>query len=311
MLSRVADSLYWMSRYMERTDSMLRLLKVNYASSQDHREDFSWSSVLQIFTYLKEEEIEPLKHRSRDVLCYIVTDKENENSVYNLIIKARENARSIQDNITIELWQCLNDYYHLIRQPWVEGALRNGDPISVLDSLIKQNMLYYGIVEYTMFRGSGLNFMNLGKYLERATQSTEILDMKFRDIAYDLDKTTDTTYWKYLLLSISGYALYLKSYRSGFEAKNVIDQILFNVNFPRSLSYSLYLLQQNFEQLQPSSNEEAFYKIQSMIGKLYSKVKYANVNSTLDMGLPNYLHDIHEDLNGMGKAFSQLYFAYS
>jgi uncharacterized alpha-E superfamily protein len=243
---------------MERTDSMLRMLKVNYASSQDDMQDFSWGSVLEIFTYLDKDEIESLDKRSRDVLCYIVTDRENPNSVYNLTVKARENARSVQDNITIELWQCLNDYYHLIRDPWIENSLRNGDPISILDTLIKQGMLYYGIADYTMFKGAGLSFMSLGKYLERSLQSTDILDVKFRDISYDPDKQTDTTYWKYLLLSISGYALYLKSYRSGFEAKNVIDQILFNVYFPRSLSYSLSLLQRIFDRLQSSSNEESF-----------------------------------------------------
>jgi uncharacterized alpha-E superfamily protein len=296
---------------MERTDSMLRMLKVNYASSQDDMPDFSWGSVLEIFTYLDKDEIESLDKRSRDVLCYIVTDRENPNSVYNLTVKARENARSVQDNITIELWQCLNDYYHLIRDPWIENSLRNGDPISILDTLIKQGMLYYGIADYTMFKGAGLSFMSLGKYLERSLQSTDILDVKFRDISYDPDKQTDTTYWKYLLLSISGYALYLKSYRSGFEAKNVIDQILFNVNFPRSLSYSLSLLQRNFDRLQSSSNEESFLKIQLEIGKLYSKVKYSDVNETLEIGLHDYLQEIHKDIQKIAKSLNQLYFAYS
>jgi uncharacterized alpha-E superfamily protein len=311
MLSRVADSLYWMSRYMERTDSILRMLKVNYASSQDDVQEFTWNSVLKIFTYLEEDEINQLAAKNRDVLCYIVTDKENHNSVYNVVMKARENARSVQDNVTIELWQCLNDFYHLIRDPWVDNTLRAGDPVSVLDALIKQGMLYYGIVEYTMFRGVGLSFMNLGKYLERSLQSTDILDIKFSDLSYDLNKPTDTAYWKYLLLSISGYALYLKSYRSGFEARNVIDQILFNNNFPRSLAYSVSLLQRNFDRLRASSNEESFEQIQFMIGKLHSRVKYSNVNSITKVGLHQYLKEVHNELHDVGQSLNQLYFAYS
>src|SRR5690606_4690354 len=114
------DSLYWMARYLERTDSMLRMLKVHYASSQENAHDFSWASVLKIFTYLEEPDIKELESKSRDVLCFIVTSRENPNSVYNMVVKGRENARSVQDNITIELWQCLNDYYHLVRDPWVE-----------------------------------------------------------------------------------------------------------------------------------------------------------------------------------------------
>lgn len=311
MLSRVADSLYWMARYMERTDCMLRMLKVNYASSQDDMRDFTWRSVLKIFTYLEDDEITHLEKNNRDVLCYIVTEKSNSNSVYNLVVQARENARSVQDNITIELWQCLNDYYHLVREPWVERSLRSSDPVGVLDALIKQGMLYYGIVEYTMFRGVGLSFMNVGKYLERSLQSTDILDIKFSDLSYDLDRPTDTTYWKYLLLSISGYALYLKSYRSGFEARNVVDQILFNINFPRSLAYSLSLLLRNFEHIKSSSSQESFQQIEFMIGKINSKVKYSNVNAISRVGLHDYLSEVHDELHSIGQSLNQQYFAYT
>lgn len=313
MLSRVADSLYWMARYMERTDSMLRMLKVTYASSQDTGAPFTWNTVLQIFTYLSDEEIEALQSNQnhREVLSFIVTDKGNPNSVYNMIVKARENARAVQDHVTIELWQCLNDFYHLIREPWVAESLRTEDPVGTLDALIRQGMLYYGIVEYTMFRSEGLSFMNLGKYLERSLQSTDILDIKFRDIGYDLEAATDATYWKYLLLSISGYALYLKSYRQGFEAKNVVDQILFNVSFPRSLAYSSSLLMRNFDRLRAVSHEESFVSVQFMIGKLHSKVKYSTVTSITQVGLHNYLQEVHYDLNTVGQSLNKLYFASS
>ena len=252
-----------------------------------------------------------MEKKGRDVLCYIVTNRENPNSVYNIVIQARENARSVQDNITIELWQCLNDYYHLVREPWIERSLKSNDPVGVLDVLIKQGMLYYGIVDYTMFRGEGLSFMNLGKYLERSLQSTDILDIKFSDLSYDLEKPTDTSYWKSLLLSISGYALYLKSYRSGFEAKNVVDQILFNVDFPRSLAYSMSLLQRNFDRLKTSTGADHFSQVQFMIGKLYSRVKYSNVQSVAQVGLHSYLKATHEELHTIGQSLNQLYFAYT
>lgn len=311
MLSRVADSLYWMARYMERTDSILRMLKVNHASSQDDIHEFTWKPVLKIFTYLDDEQIEKIATLNREVLCYLVINKENGNSVFNLVTKSRENARSVQDNITKELWQCLNDFYHLMREPWIERSLRMGDPVTVLDILIKQGMLYYGIVETTMFRGEGLCFMNIGKYLERALQSADILDVKFSDLSYDLDKTTDTTYWKYLLLSISGYALYLKTYRSGFEARNVVDQVLFNTSFPRSLAYSVSLLQRYFERLRVSSSEENFSKIGFMIGRLHSRVRYSNVQSISQVGLHNYLREVHSELTAVSHMLNQQYFAYT
>lgn len=311
MLSRVADSLYWMSRYMERTDSILRMLKVNYASSQDDAQDFSWKPVLRIFTYMEDVRINEMARNNREVIHFLVLDRENANSVFNVVTKARENARSVQDNITKELWQCLNDFYHLVREPQLERSLRTGDPVTVLDTLIRQGMLYYGIVESTMFRGEGLCFMNVGKYLERSLQSADILDIKFSDLSYNLDQTTDTTYWKYLLLSISGYALYLKTYRSGFEAKNVVDQVLFNMNFPRSLLYSITLLQRYFERLKESSNEKNYNQVLFMIGRLHSKVRYSTVQSISQTGLHSYLRDVHGDLSAISQTLNQKYFAYA
>src|ERR1700744_4759343 len=150
MLSRVADSLYWMSRYMERTDGILRMLKINYASSQDDFQEFSWKPVLRIFTYLGEGEASNITRDTRDVLQYMVTDRGNDNSVLNLVKRARENARSVQDHITKELWQCLNELYHTIREEHLDGGLHAGDPVSILDILIRQGLLYYGISDITM-----------------------------------------------------------------------------------------------------------------------------------------------------------------
>src|SRR5580700_6463822 len=178
MLSRVADSLYWMSRYMERSDGILRMLKINYASSQEDIHEFSWKPVLRIFTYMEEEEAGAISHHSRAVLQYMVTEKENPNSVLNIVTKARENARSVQDNITKELWQCLNDFYHEVRDEMLVQWLHKDDPVTVLDILIKQGLLYYGTADITMSRGEGYAFLNIGKFLERGVQSADILDVK-------------------------------------------------------------------------------------------------------------------------------------
>src|SRR5687768_442458 len=106
MLSRVADSLYWMSRYMERADSILRVLKINHLSSQDNQDDFTWGPVLQIFTDLAEEDIAKIEPHGRQVLYYMVLDRTNPTSVLNMVTQSRENARGVQDNLTRELWQC-------------------------------------------------------------------------------------------------------------------------------------------------------------------------------------------------------------
>src|SRR6202011_4437841 len=172
-------------------------------------------------------------------------------------------------HITKELWQCLNDFYHTIRDERLVRDLYKDDPVSILYILIRQGLLYYGTMDVTMARGEGYAFINIGKFLERGVQSADILDVKFSDLDYDFAKT-DTTYWKYLLLSISGYELYLKTYRSGFDAKNVVEQIVLNEDFPRSILYSVKQLHRYFERLKGQRNKDAYRKIDFMIGKIES-----------------------------------------
>ncbi len=311
MLSRVADSLYWMSRYMERADGILRMLKINYASSQDDMQEFSWMPVLKIFTFLKEEEAQLLAKDTRAVLLFMVTDKENPNSVFNIVTQARENGRSVQDHITIEMWQCLNDFYHAIRQDDLENLLQKEDPITILDTLIKKGLLYYGTTDVTMARGEGNSFINVGKFLERAIQSVDILDVKYSDLDYQLDKTSDTTYWKYLLMSISGFELYLKTYKSGFEAKNVMEQILLNEKFPRSVIYSIDHLHGYFEQLKNDKNIIGFNEVDFNIGKVRSKVKFSSPDSVIDEGLHHFLAEVKANLLVVGNKLNKHYLSLS
>jgi uncharacterized alpha-E superfamily protein len=298
-----------MSRYMERTDGILRMLKINYASSQDDLQAFSWKPVLKIFTFLNEEEAVEMAADTRKVLLYMVVGKDNPNSVLNMVSLARENGRSVQDHITKEMWQCLNDFYHAIRQEALVEWLQKEDPITILDSLIKHGVIYFGTTDITMARGEGNSFINMGKYLERAIQSADILDVKFNDVNYDLDEPRDTTYWRYLLLSISGYELYLKTYRGGFEARNVMSQLVLNDQFPRSVMYSINRLHRYFERVKNGRNTPDFNEIDFMIGKLKSNVKFTTPDSIISDGLHKFLTEIKDSLFTIGNKLNQNYFA--
>ena len=254
MLSRVADSLYWMSRYMERSDGIIRVLRVNYASSQE----------------LPNAEV-----NSRTALLCAVSDKNNPNSIINNISRARENARSGQDNITRELWQCLNEYYHYIKTENLAEMLQKEDPITILDNLARHGIMYYGTADLTMMRGEGYSFINIGKYLERSIQVADI-------IALDFDGS----------------------------AAMIEDSIL-NGNFPRSIIYSITRLHRYFERLRSEKNTEAYNKLNFMIGELQSRVRYSTAESILRLGLHNYLSRIKEDLYNINNALNQHYFAYS
>jgi len=311
MLSRVAASFYWLSRYIERSDGMLRMLKINYASSQDTVQEFTWEPVIRIFAGAEQAEADKLQDDSRSVLKYMVTGKNNPNSILNIITLARENARGVQEHITKDLWQCLNEYYHTVKDPRVERSLQREDPIGILDILIKQVMLYYGTVEITMERGEGRSFMNIGKYLERAIQSVDILDTKFSSVSDNPDLLTDTTYWKHLLLSLGGYELYLKTYREGFEAENILEQVVLNNDFPRSVIYSVDNIQRYFDRLKNDSNVDTYREMSFQIGRLQSRIKYSSVRSIRQEGLHLFLTQIRNELYGVGNSLNEYYFANS
>lgn len=262
MLSRVADSLYWMSRYMERSDGIIRMLKVNYASSQD-------SSIVSA------------NGDNRSVLQHNVSNKDNPASIINNVIRARENARSGQDHIPRELWQCMNEFYLIIKNENLTDLLQKEDPITILDALLKHCVVYNGTVDMTMMRGEGYSFMSIGKYIERSLQVGEILAMRFNE-----GDTAD-------------------------ESRKLIEQIILNGNFPRSISYSINRLHRYFERLRSEKNTEAYNKLNFMIGELHSRVRYSTADSVMRLGLNQYLARIKEDLYNIANALNHHYFAYS
>jgi uncharacterized alpha-E superfamily protein len=217
----------------------------------------------------------------------------------------------VQDHITKELWQSLNDFYHTVRNGQLVNWLQKEDPITIIDELVKKALLFYGTADITMARGEGYSFMNIGRYLERAIQSADILDIKFADTQYDIDNSMDTAYWKYLLLSISGYELYLKNNANGFEGKKVMYQVINDNQFPRSVTYSINQLARYFERLRGNGNESAFSKIEFMIGGVNSQVKYSTTENILNQGLHNFLAKLKNDLYAVGNALNQHYFAYT
>jgi uncharacterized alpha-E superfamily protein len=311
MLSRIAESLFWMNRYVERAEGMMRMLKINYMTSLDKNETeaYNWSPVLQIFTNLDKAGIDKIKDDTNAALLYMITDKTNHNSVRSIITKARENARGVQDHITREVWESINEYYQKINSKRIEQLLESGEQLYIISSLIDESLFFYGVAEVTMPRGEGWNFMNMGKFIERATQTSDILDIKFNDIEYDLNNPMDIPYWKNLLLSVSGYEYYMKNYHTGLQTQNVLDMIIMNTNFPRSILYSVKKISHIMEKI-GHERSDADAHLEKVIGRLRSKIEYSDLESISKIGLHQYLDEIINDVFNFSNQLSKVYFAY-
>lgn len=308
MLSRVAESIFWMARYLERTNGLLRVLHTNYIASQDEIVDFNWKSVLQTYGYLEPDNIAEIEKNSQAVLEYVMFERENDASLINNITRARENARTVQDHITKEMWQCLNGYYLLIREPHIAEQVKHGDPVTALDFLIKQSLFFHGTVAVTMARGEAFNYLNIGWFLERAIASTDIVGIKLNELHYDLQQPVEAPAWRYLLYSLSGYELYLKTYRGNMHPENVFHQILYNEYFPHSILYCLQQMNRYFERLKAESLPESYNRLEFIIGRTMNNLKYSTRQLNDGQALNNLLIQTRKDLFETAQAFNFYYF---
>jgi uncharacterized alpha-E superfamily protein len=240
----------------------------------------------------------------------MIDDRNNHNSLFNIIKSARENARGVQDHITLEVWSCVNDFYHDIRSDQVYEMVEADQSIQLLDTLLKNGLLYYGTSDITMPRGDGWSFMNIGKALERALQTVDLLDSKYSALQYDLNAHAETPYWRFLLMSASGYELYVKTYREGLNGKHIAEMMLLNTDFPRAILYSIVQLTRNFEKIRSDRNIDSYKEIEFLIGKLRSTIRYADVSTLTQEGLKNTLLNTRSELYQISNALNTYYFNY-
>ncbi len=313
MLSRIADSLFWLNRYMERADGILRVVRTNYIFVLDKgiSANVSWRPVLETFTNCKDEDIEKMKNDTGAVLKKIILDSDNNNSLKIMINRARENARGVQDHITKEVWENVNQMYHLINSPSLSKKLLSEHALETLDNLTRQIVLYTGVTDITMPRGSGWNFMNLGKYIERCMETLEMTNREYETIQYSLVEQQDILYWRNLLLSLSGYELHLKTYRTTNNNQNVLHQVLINKNFTRSLIYSLTRIDRYLEDVVEENKSEENQALIRAFGRLYSYVKFIDFDTLDALTLQHFLERVKKELLDVSMRLGQSFFSYS
>jgi len=313
MLSRIADSLFWLNRYMERSDCLLRVVYTNYILSFDagNSTSFSWKDAITIFSPTAEDVINPTDDSTSAALKYLINDSKNLNAAKILLTKARENARGVQDNITKEVWEQVNQLYHLVNQSDMEKKLGGSRSLEIIEQLYQNSTLYYGVTDSTMPRGQGWNFMNLGKFIERCLMTIDTTFAHFKKIDHQLNNPQDILFWRNLLLSLSGYELYLKAYNRDQHNLNIIDHILFNKNFPRSLHYSLNRISRYLNEVVEDTKIEGSEKLHKSFGRIYSKIEFSDINMVQEVSLPYFLFSLRKELVEFSNQLTRIYFSYA
>jgi uncharacterized alpha-E superfamily protein len=300
---------------MERSEGMLRVLHTRYILSFDAegtKPDF-WKAVLTLFTHISEEQLKELSNDKHKALHYLISDPQNVNSVKQLILKSRENARGIQDNITKEVWEHVNRLYHWMHDPEFEQGLNNYDIVPLLDEAISRTILYIGISDTTMPRGMGWSFMSLGRFTERCLLTVQLTMQQFEEISYELETERDILYWRQLLLNLSGYEHHLKTYRSSSTNDNVLDQIILDKNFPRSIKYALNRMEKYLRDVVNSdgSASQSGQQLYLEFSRFNSQIQFADLQYIRQLGLKNFMSMIQSNLYQFTSKLGQLFFSYT
>jgi uncharacterized alpha-E superfamily protein len=291
---------------------MLRVLYVHYILSLDRSVNhaLSWRQVLQLYSTSGADAFTVIENETPAVMRNLLIDDGNLNSLKCIVNKARENARGVQDHITKEVWEVVNQLYHLANQSSLSAKLKTDQAIKAIESFSKYTVLFAGITDNTMSRGLGWNFMNLGKFIERCMQTIAITNAQLELISARKSETDDILQWRYLLLCLSGYEMHLKSYRTTNHTQSVMHQVTLNENFTRSVVYSLTRINYYLEHIMDIHEDQNKDLIRSF-GRLFSKVKYLDLQSMNTVSLQQFLTQVQMELSAFSAQLGKYYFSYS
>lgn len=307
MLSRVANNLFWMDRYIERSYGLLNLIKTNFNSTLDSGDYSSWNNILTTYLGIDENQQFENYQDSLSIIKFILFDTNNANTHLNMIINSRENARSVQEHISRELWLSVNKYYLHISNTDIINKFEKDDPITFVNDLLLFNHIYYSVADITQERGNAYCFMNLGKYLERVVQSIDFISVRVNTMDLKNENIYESFFWKNLLVSIGGYQLYLKKYKSIFGLENIIEMIALNENFPRSIKYSVNKLHIHIERLYRFNNLKD-NQLLFRVGKLKNHLNYTTIENIKEEGIDAFLFYVQSELREISSIINKTFF---
>ncbi len=302
MLSRTADHLYWMARYMERAENLVRMLDASHRFSlmpqvgADPVEP--WASLLDIMGMSEAFQRRGEPVTPTEVLDFMVFEPENPSSIYSCLHSVRESAHAVRGTLTSELWEAANATWLVMRDTPRRGCLDNG-PGALLDWVKERSHQSRGVTLGTMLNDDALRFMRLGTFLERADNTARILATKFRMLPPDMAlaaPATDFYSWSALLHSVSAFEIYRKVYRDLISPMKVADLLVLRVDMPRSLARCIKDVYDNLRVVANRHSGET----ERYAGQLDAELRFARIEDVAANGLPNFLASFLDRIGDLG-----------
>ena len=317
MLSRVADSLFWMSRYIERAENIGRIIDVNLqllidVPMQESKQlKQNWTPLAACMGsdgYFKKSK--PRTRPTYDVIAdFLVFHYDNPNSIARCIGAARENARTVREQISGEMWEQINRSYH-----WLNGRearrIYINAPYEFFQRVKEISQLFQGLTDGTMSHGEEWEFIQLGKYIERADKTTRILDPDFQILDQIGDSISDraSLQWNCVLQMASARQAYQRLYLSDVSPEKVTKLLMLDERFSRSVRFCVQNMDGALRRISGSKNWDFDNPVERLSGQLLSYLCFSTVDDFMvDDGLHEKIDEIQKAINHIGVAMQRFY----
>ena len=312
MLSRVAESVYWMSRYIERAENVARFVDVNIQLMLDAPEgqDQQWAPLVAITGDQAEFGKRYGVATESNVIQFLTFDAEYPNSILSCLRAARENARSVREIISSAMWLQLNRLYLMVNSAAREsGGLNEHEDF--YDEVKQSSHLFTGTTDATMTQGEAWHFSRLGRMLERADKTSRILDVKYFLLLHSAEEVGtpfDDIQWAAVLRSASAFEMYRQRH-GRISPRGVVDFLMLDREFPRAVRFCLLAARDSLHAISGTPLGTFRYAPEKLLGQLGSDLSFAGVDEVIERGLHEYLDELQTKLNQVSQGIFEAFFA--
>lgn len=311
MLSRTAESVYWMSRYLERAANVARVVGVNLNLEIDLAglAEEQWFPMVQVGgdeATFAERYAAPTRS---SVIEFLTIDRTNPNSIASCVAAARENARTVREIISSEVWQEINEFYLDVTAPEARRFALH-DAVRFFGSVTRASHVVAGTKSETMEHGEAWNFSRLGRFIERADQTSRILDVKYFLLlpsTADVGRPVDDLQWSALLRSASGFEAYRRTWGL-VSSESVVAFLLFDRAFPRSVGYCVSQAEVSLHAVTGTPMRRFANRAEQLLGRLASEFDYTDAGEVIGGGLHEFIDVLQDRFNRIGDAVTATFF---
>jgi len=311
MLSRVADSLYWMSRYLERAEHTARLIDVDFQLRLDQSPEAGSGRWLRLLEALQAPRPEDGKIDATTLTHILTLDKTNPSSIISCVAAARENLRQVREQCSSEMWEQLNRLYLQVNstissEAWLLHSY-------VFFRAVQEGAhLFQGVTDSTMSHGEGWQYIQLGRYVERTDSVARLIGTHLSRLPYSPDQAVESEEyleWVGLLKSCAAFEAYCKKYTAELRPLRVAEFLLLNLEFPHSVRFSVDMVHAALRAIAELTERKAEQPVR-LAGRLRATLSFGQIDEIIASGANAYVQSVRQQCGQAHTAIHQIYFDY-